>query len=247
MSGYLPQKTIKYKTYIKTALVEALRDVFQNHVDKHLTKTKVTIDYPRTESDYPAVIVRFFEKNITNAGIGHEEWIRLSNTDGTDAGSFKFKHYFYKGDIELAIYALSSLDRDLIADSLVQTISMGNLEEYTNRFFGRIYTGNESAYPDSASHYININADEIMGFGDNQQPVPWQSEDDLLYLSSYRISIFGEFYSLPPDLPVGLVERVLDYPYIQALESVPTGDTGDGAQWMPAGDGNQVDNEFPSI
>jgi len=242
--NYLPQQTVKYKTYVKTAMVEAFRDVFNHHVDEHLAKTKVTIDFPRTESDYPAVIVRFFEKEITNAGIGHEELIRLNNEDGSHAGTFKFKHYFYKGDIELAIYSLSSLDRDLIADSLVQTVAMGDLEAYTNRFFSRIYTSNRAQYPDAVSHYININADNIMGFGETQQNVPWQSEDDLLYLSNYRVSVFGEFYSLPPDLPAPFVERVLDYPYIESLEAVPIGDPNDGAGWEPVLD--DPPNEFPS-
>jgi len=242
--NYLPQQTIKYKTYIKTAAVDALRDVFDHHVDEHLARTKVTIDFPRTESDYPSVIVRFFEKEIINAGIGHEELIQLSNADGSYAGTFKFKHYFYKGDIELATYSLSSLDRDLITDSLVQTIAMGDLEAYTNRFFSRIYTSNQQQYPDSASHYININSDNIMGFGETQQNVPWQSEDDLLYLSNYRIPVFGEFYSLPPDLPAPFIEQVLAYPYLEGPEEVPTGDVGDGGEWTPVL--NDPLNEFPS-
>jgi hypothetical protein len=34
--NYLPQRTVKYKTYIKTAVVEAFRAVFANHVDSFL-------------------------------------------------------------------------------------------------------------------------------------------------------------------------------------------------------------------
>lgn len=243
--NYLPQQTIRYKTYVKTAMVEALREVFNHHVDEQLGRTNVTIDFPRTESDYPSVLIRFFEKEISNAGIGHEEYIRLANTDGSNAGTFRFKHYFYKGDIELAIYALSSLDRDLIADSIVQTVSMGNLESYTNRFFSRIYTDNKVNYPDSVSHYININADKIMGFGETQQGVPWQSEDDLLYLSNYRVSVFGEFYSLPPNLPAPYVEQVTQYPYIESFEAVPTGNPEDGSEWIPPAASDFSTNEFP--
>lgn len=230
-SGYLGQQTIKYKTYIKTALVESLRDVFSNHVDTLLSKTHVTIDYPRDEAKYPAVIVRFFEREISGAGIAHTEMIPIYTGD-TYEGTFKFKHYIYKGDVEFAVYALSSLDRDLIADTLVQTIAFGELTGYTNRFFNRIYTDDENRYPDSVWHNIHINTDKIQGFGETQQPTPWASEDDLIYQTSYRSAVFGDFYSLPPDLPVGLIERVTPYPYIAGVEDVPTGDVNDGAAWQ---------------
>jgi hypothetical protein len=229
--GWLPQRTIKYKTYIKTALVEALRDVFGHHRDSYLSKTHVTIDYPRTEADYPALIVRFFERDIKNAGVGHEEMLTLTDADGVE-GRFRFKHSFYTGDLEFSVYALSSLDRDLIGDSLVQTIMMGNLEEYTNRFFGRIYTDSD-AYPDSTWHAININTDNVQGFGETQTQVPWASEDDLIYQTSYRVKVFGEFYSLPPDLPLSFVQTVTQYPYIDGPEDVPTGDSQDQTEWLP--------------
>src|SRR3954466_1293644 len=137
---YMPEKTISYKTYVKRALVEALRDVFAHHVDEALKETRVNIDYPRSEADYPTVIVLFFERQISNAGLAHVERLALNNPDGTPAGNFKFQHYLYKGDLEFAVSGLSSLDRDLIADTLVQTLVFGHLAEYTNRFFRRIYT-----------------------------------------------------------------------------------------------------------
>lgn len=234
MRDYTPQRTIKYKTYIKTAIVQGLQDVFNHHVDEMLRKTRVETDFPRTEADYPAVLVRFFERSIENAGVGHEEWIDIYDPeDGTYFGQFRFKHYFYKGDLEFAIYALSTYDRDLIADSLVQTLAMGDLEEYTNRFFGRVYQVNEIKDPDSISHYINLNTDSVMGFGEAQQQTPWASEDDLVYQASYRIGVFGEFYSLPPDAPAGFVEKVTLYPYIEGFEAVPTGDPNDQGRWWP--------------
>ena len=60
--SYLPERTIKYKTYIKTALVEALRPVFVNHADEKLKNTRVTIDFPKERQQYPSVVVRFYEK-----------------------------------------------------------------------------------------------------------------------------------------------------------------------------------------
>jgi hypothetical protein len=206
-------------------MVEALRPVFSDHPDEKLRETKVTIDFPKDRQHYPAVVVRFYEQEINNAGVGHEENLVDDNNQ-----VWKFKHYFYTGDIEFAIYALSSLDRDLIADTIVQTITMGSLTDYTNNFFSRIYPPNSAEVPDSAGHYININSDKINGFSENQTPVPWQSEDDLIYNVSYRTNVWGEFYSLPPELPYDYVSGIFNYPYIAGVDDVPTG-SDDSADW----------------
>lgn len=230
--GWLPERTVRYKTYIKTAIVEGLQDVFINHVDELLRKTRVTIDYPKTELDYPTIVVRFFEREIRNAGVGHEQLLTVRDTEGVE-GMFKFRRYFYTGDIEFAVYALSSLDRDLLSDSVVQTIAMGKMEEYTQRFLGRIYI--DSDYdPTAANHFINVNTDSISGFGESQGPTPWDSEDDLVYTTSYRTKVFGEFVSLPPELPIGYVEAVKIWPYIGGYEEVPEGTYPDDlTEWVP--------------
>lgn len=224
--SYLPEKTIKYKTYIKTALVESLRPVFNEHIDEKLRKTKVTIDLPKERQSYPSVIVKFYEKEIYNSGVGHEE----SFTD-SDGKIWKFKHYFYNGDIELQILSLSSLDRDLIADTVVQTIAMGNLSNYTNNFFNRIYPPDPDAILDSAGHFININSDRISGFGEDTNKVAWGSEDDLVYTMSYRTAVFGEFYSLPSDMPYEFVSEVFTYPYIEGTTPIPSGSEDDSG-WI---------------
>lgn len=214
---YLPEKTVKYKTYIKTALVEALRPVFANHLDPKLQNTKVTIDFPKEKQNFPSVVIKFYENRIMNAGVGHEETF-----EDSDKKVWKFKHSLYRGDIEFAIYALSSLDRDLIADTIVQTIAMGDLAEYTNNFFNRIYPPYPEEVPDSAGHFININSDQIDGIGESTTEVPWNAEDDLIYVSMYRVAVFGEFYSLPPDMPYEYVSDVFLYPYIKGVEPRPS-------------------------
>lgn len=232
----LPEYTIKYKTYVKTALVEALRGVFQNHKDKLIARTKVTLDYPREDAELPAVIVRFHERDIRNMGVGHEEHISVTKPDGTPdpaSGVYRFAHSLYHADVEYAILALSSYDRDLVSDTIVQTVMMGRLEAYTNRFFERIYPDErEAQYPDSIWHYININSDLLNGSGETQAPVPWESEDDLIYETSYRTQAMGEFYSVPPELPKEYVSNVLLFPYIGGLEAIPKGESATNL-WQP--------------
>lgn len=233
----LPEQTIRYKTSIKYALVEALRSVFSNHPDTLLRRTKVSIDYPTTENMYPTVIVRFYEREIRNAGIGHVEYLARTENGLETAIKDKFKHYLYNGDIEFAVFALSSRDRDLIADTIVQTLGMAEMATYTNNFIARLYFPPEDTtdIDEYRYNFVNLNTDLISGFGETQTQQPWLSEDQLQYQTSYRVGIYGEFYSLPPladvNTGIGIIERVDLFPYIEDLEELPTG-TNDPSQWI---------------
>lgn len=234
----LEERTVRYKTYIKTAMVQAFRGVFEHHKDELLGRTKVVLDYPRTDAEMPAVIVRFHGRDIQNMGVGHEEHIQVDGTDGQPiepfGGVYAFRHYMYHADIEFAILGLSSKDRDLISDTVVQTLAMGKLEAYTNQFFERIYPNEtEAKYPDSIWHFINVNTDLFYDGSETQEQTPWQSEDDLIYRTSCRVPVMGEFYSVPPDLPKEYVSNVLLFPYIGGLEDIPEGDSEGNALWEP--------------
>lgn len=220
MAGYLPQQSIRYKSYIKEALVEGLQAVFKSHRDKVLRSTKVGIDFPITQVQYPAIQVRFFERSIANAGVGHYETLE----DTENPGSFhKFKHYLFQGDIEFAIYAQSSYDRDLISDSLVQILTMGELETYTNLFFKRLYDPDVLVDPAALETFLTLNTDQIRPFGETQALAPWNPEDEMIYQTSYRIEIHGEIYNrIYEDAEgTGLVERVDLYPYRRPLLPEP--------------------------
>lgn len=328
---YFPEETVQYVTYIKNSMVDALQAVFDNHPDPMLKQAKASIEYPKTQAEFPSVIIRFFERDISNAGVGHEEtlvtegetlpsseiavtvngsqainltWTHVPEATlyrvyrGTSSGvqnvvfetkeasfrdigwgsteghvpdtnttplsaptglegavyglgnlmpgtyyyrvtavrpsqAWKFKHYFYTGDIEFAIYALSSYDRDLVRDTIVQTITMGKLETWTNRFFERVYPDPETGvYPYSWLHFISPNTDTLQGFGESQQQVTWGDEDNLLYMASYRLGMMGEIYSLPPNISYDLVRAVFFYPYIEGVEDKPQGDPGNANEWQ---------------
>lgn len=244
MPPLLQQNTIQYKTYVKETIVQATRAVFATHPDTIVRdNTNVGIDFSFEESKYPSVIVRFYERQIRNAGLAHVEHFP---TDDTKTAWIRYEHKLYNGDIEFAIYALSSYDRDIISDALVQMLTMASTEPYTNLFLDRIYnhasvtTETESgAFDPAYDHMINLNTDQISGFGETQTQVPWLSEDQLLYQNSYRIGIFGEFYSRTPvNTTFGLVEKVESYPYDpDAGDTKPDPNPDDPAVWEEYGAG----------
>lgn len=231
----IPIKTIRYKTYVKEALVEALTSVFNIHPDTiTLEGLKVTTDLPTDRQEYPAIVVRFYERSLKNMGVGHQEYLNL---DGSTAYR-RYKHVIYKGDIEFAVYALTSYDRDIVSDALNQILMMADVATYTQGFLNRIYGPNPGVEPESAEHYINLNTDEVQGFGETQQIAPWMPEDVLVYQVSYRIAIMGELYSPVPTDPGtwGLVEGVNVYPYNPTLgEAVPDPEPDNPNPWVGGG------------
>lgn len=226
---FLPETTISYKTYLNKSIVEGLRTVYGSHPDLLIRNTKVTLEFPNTKENYPTIVVRFLEGTVSNAGVGHAEFISSDPDEENSEVSthIEFKHYFYKGNIEFRIYALSTLDRDLISDSLVQVLAMGDVLAYTRPFKIRVYS--RTATPQSPWNFINLNTDILNSNGDSQLPAPWGPEDVQVFQTGYRIGVFGEFYSVPPDTTLQRIEAVNIYPYVEG-DPVPTG-VVDSAVW----------------
>lgn len=232
MAGYQPQQTIRYKTYVKKAVVEALRAVFYSHRDEDLRSTTVEIGFPTDKTTYPMVLVHFYERSINNAGVGHIEWIE----DSENPGQFhQFKHYLFKGDLEFSIFAQSNLERDLVGDAIVETLAMGQLEAYTRQFLDRIYNPDIENEPAANETFLSINTDQISPYGETQAIAPWLPEDELIYQSSYRVEIYGEIYNRVFDQAegTGLIEHVDVYPYRFPIdpEPEPNPHPEDPAQW----------------
>lgn len=227
----LYQQTLQYRTYIKRTVVQALLSVFTQHPDRLIKDSKVSIELPTNRSEYPTILVRFYERYLRNAGVGHNEWFELS--DGSNMW-YRFKHFLYAGDIELEALALSSQDRDFLADALVQTVGMADTEPYMQGFLNRIYYPSVLDYPASKTHFLNLKTDDFNGFGDREALAPWMPEDVLVYSTSYRIGAFGEFYSreLTSAPGYGKVEKVELYPYIEDIEAEPNPNPGDPALWI---------------
>lgn len=224
------ERTIPYKTWIKESFVESLSRVMSAHPDDLLKRTNVGIEYPTERANFPAIVIRYIELNIFSAGVGHEEVLEI---DGFD---YRFKHYAYKGYIEFATRALSAYDSDLLADTLVQMVGMGDLTDYTNEFLKRIYGADHSEHPAARYNFVNVNRDTLRPVGDTApQAPPWNSEDDLIYSGGYRIDISGEFYSLPPDESHSLdyIDQVDSYPYLQDIDPIPEPHPEDSTEWQP--------------
>lgn len=220
----MPIQQIRYKHYLKKAMVQTLRPAFQNHPDPLLVDTKVTLEMPVTEQAYPAIVIKFYERSFQTAGVGHEESIEVVDGNGFSTGRYqKYRHMLYKGDIEFAVYALSTYDRDLLGDYLHSALLMSDTEPQTNGILDRLYVFDEVSAPGSTSHAVSLNTNTIQGFGEIQNPAPWGAEDKMVYSSTYRMQVMGEVYSRTPSVvDYGKLEKVEIFPYTTGLEPIPT-------------------------
>lgn len=218
-----PQQTIHYKTFVKTALVMGLRNAFASHPDTNLRDIKVTVEYPVDEVHYPALVVKFVERELQTVGIAHEELI----------DEVRYGHWWYKGAIELGIHAFDTRTVDYISNSIVQIISFGYLESWTNQFFTQLYNQTSAENPDVTYNSLTVNADQIHPLGEGREPAPWGAEDAFVYKGGYTVDVMGEYYSVPlsPEADT-IIQQVDVYPYNSAsAEDVPTG-VDDPAPWI---------------
>lgn len=100
---YVPQQTLQYKTFLKRTITEALQNAFKlyglkepeapHQFDDTLGKTKIGPDYQTTRVNFPSIVIKFYEQQIRNAGVGHMEWgpetteINLTGTGHITKGS----------------------------------------------------------------------------------------------------------------------------------------------------------------
>lgn len=231
----MKQQTIHYQTYLLRALQEGMQAVFAAHPDHFLRNVRAEVDWVEDKATYPLVLVRYYEREVLNAGVGHEEWIDVPLGDDPDVTRrVRLEHSIYRGDVEFAIYAESTYDRALLADSLVQTLRFGDTELYTQAFLDHVYA-DEDDVPEAKLHFINVDSDRITGMGQSQVRPPWDPEDRMIYTISYRSAVMGELYSRIPDPTEapGLVTKVDILPYISELGyPVPEGEPHNGHPWV---------------
>lgn len=230
--SYVGQTTLQYTTFIKRALVESLRAAFKDHPAKMVANTFVGVDFGHQRFSLPAVIVKFYERDIPNIGVGHFEYLPSPDDPNPAVPTefIKYYHRMYKGDVSFEIWGMASPDRDVVRDAVVEVLSMTDTTTGGYAFVERLYN-TLNATPYGLWHFPVLNLDKITGYGENQQIAPWSPEDMLVYTASYRVPIFGEFYSNTPTAPagVGLLQEVDVYPYIPGID--PTPSNADADDW----------------
>lgn len=244
--GYIQQSSPPYKTFIKRGLVEALTAALAGYPDATVAAAKVAIDYTEDRFSLPAIIVKFYERSLPNAGVGHFEFLVSPQDPHPDDPTIfiEYQHRMYKGDIEFEIFGENSADRDVVTDALIEVLAMNEVTHQGKAFTHRLYQALNNT-PYGLWHFPVLNLDLITGYGEQAVLAPWRPEDVLVYQTSYRVPIFGEFYSTTPILPSGsgLITEVDVYPWIPDIDPPPDDPSVDSDDYhkftgWPAGETN---------
>lgn len=215
-----PETAAKYKTFVNRAVVTALRSVYTDqYPDKQFRNLPIYLQYPQEKIQYPIMIVRFVDQNIQNAGVGHQEW-------AFDANGLwqKWYHYRFEGTLEFHLYTLSSLDQDIMADTLIELIAFGKLQDLTDQFYQQIF----DEYNNGGQ--LMLQTDMITSMGVSVGKPFWEPEDTLLYQGGYQIVCHGAFYSTGNTELAAFLDHITVLPYIDG-EPVPAGDIEVDVPW----------------
>lgn len=186
------------KRAIITALRESLSGTSLNGLVNGSTIT-VDMEYPMTAEKYPGIWVQFSFSEIQNSGVGMELLTRrvipATNTEPEEIIWEPMREVNFKGRATLTAVALTSLERDRIADGIITMLAFSRVPEHvitqaskdTKQF--RQLIGSLAANP-----YISLtlNHDQIIPGGQAMTTgVPWQ--DDLpAYEDSYSFDLEGQ-------------------------------------------------------
>ena len=187
---------------VKRAVMNALREALTGTTLNHLVNgTKITVDmeYPIEKENYPGVWVQFSFNEIVQAGIGHEPLIRtVIPAVGTTPETViwePIREFAFKGRVTLTIVALTSLERDRIADAVITMLAFSRIPESvitkasedTKQFRQLIESLANNPYVS-----LTLNHDQIIPGGQAMTTgVPWDEEIPG-YEDTYSFDILGQ-------------------------------------------------------
>lgn len=191
----------QYKIGVKREIVGALRKAFGDaYPDPMLAgKVNVVAEYPLKEVNYPMIVMHFNPGNISNMGIGHYE------IESSGDGPTIVKRWMFEGSITLTVYALTSMDRDMVILGLLNMFAFGNLIPGFADFWQEIRDYDWVA--------LQINTDHVQESGDQVVQVPWGDDETPVFTDSLTFDVFGEFFTVPTTGDLVQISQVTVYPY----------------------------------
>jgi hypothetical protein len=220
-----------YLVPLTTAVVESLKDVFNNtYTGTDFDDLNVSIEFPMQQQDYPAIWVQYSDNApLQRAGIDHHEYV----TDNT--GTRLVTRYKFQGEFSFTIAALSSLERDRLYDELVRILAFGGVGDTPSAQFKGNIEANDLLD-------VTFDWDVITPSGGDANPgTPWGTAE-VIYEKTLTITCLGTFVSNPATdalvvlstvqtLPVQVPDTNADLTFLYP-DPTPTDDpVYDATQW----------------
>src|SRR6478736_3441988 len=120
-------------TPVKKLIIRALRATFTAmYPDDKLSELNIDLEYPYKQEQYPGIWVRFSPSKLQASG--------LSPNIYTEDEIYGVWHF--EGTISLIVIALSSKERDLIADGIIEAYAFASLMPSASPLYTTITSSN---------------------------------------------------------------------------------------------------------
>ena len=185
MAESILKAPINYKMEIKRAVVKSFQNVFNSTEDyfpgykssELLTNSHITIEYPQKPEQYPSLIIGFKERELKSAGIAHSEIVENTAV---------VQRWLFQGLISIEVFALTSMDRDFISDSVVNMLSFGRIEGFSFRDY----------IENNAQVDIQLSVGSLIPTSEQTMSgVSWGLTDQRIYTVGYEFGCLGGFVS----------------------------------------------------
>lgn len=184
----------------------------------------IEMEYPLEKVHYPGVWVQFSLGDLTPAGHGHQQ--REPETGNL------MQTMMYEGKVTLTLVALSSKERDRLADQIINVLSFSRIAStnvVTENGFIESFSTLYDEFNKNPHVSITINSDKPRPMGQSVSVgTPWH-QDTLVYEDAYSFDVIGQFMLVTENEGLYRLRRV-DYDY-EVAPRPPEGDDGNG-KWV---------------
>jgi len=206
--GALPDPTITLnepppRAWTQGGIIESVKQAVVTGVRNSFRKTTigsspgegeafhVDIEYPTEEEQYPGIWVQFAIEHLSRAGVAMETWIK------DDQGEWgPIEEWNFEGRITLTIAALTSKDRDRLADTVISQLAFSRPSDLVLRNPKRDakeHKGLLTVLDENPYVSMTLNTDTINSGGQTvTNGVPW-APNILLYEDNYSVACHGQF------------------------------------------------------
>lgn len=215
-----------FVTAAKTAVVEALRDAFDNDNPDAPRPRRIDIEYVEDEQDWPCVLVEFTASNIRWTGIHPDEYYIEEDPENPDLPGRAVRVGMFDGDVNLTILSLSAGERDALYDQMVALLLMGRIREGTPDFYETIGSHDLIAMTVQEGTVKTGSMEISLG-------TPW-NPDILAYEASMSFSLVGQFFVDGTTRELAVLSDIKARPYIKdgAYQDPLPGESDGQGPWI---------------
>lgn len=208
---------------VKRGVITAFRSAInKSSIVSESDRVHVDMEYPNDKANYPAIWVQFSLSKLVTSGIG------MLQRD-PESGDL-MQQMRYEGRVTLTLVALTSLERDRLADEMVSILSFSRIPStnlFTENGFVESYSTLYEEFDRNPFLSMSINSDMPRPGGQSVTVgTPWDP-DQLAYEDSYSFEVVGEFMLVTANEGLYRLKRV-DYDAQIAPRQPDLGEDGNG-------------------